>query len=69
MRRMERGDTTLLMPRGLIEGTETVVFVGACLLSPEETLGALFTVGAVLVVATAVDRAIWAWRRLGTSGV
>ncbi len=56
--------TTIAMPTGLVEGTETVVFVLACLALPE-FLRPLFVGFAVLVLLTALQRATWAWRALG----
>jgi phosphatidylglycerophosphate synthase len=56
--------TTIAMPVGLVEGTETVVFVLACLALPH-LLAPLFLGFAVLVVLTALERVVWAWRALG----
>lgn len=56
--------TTIAMPVGLVEGTETVLFVGACLAWPD-LLRPLFLAFAVLVLLTALQRATWAWRTLG----
>jgi hypothetical protein len=60
----EGARTTIAMPTGLVEGTETVVFVLACLALPE-FLRPLFVGFAVLVLLTALQRATWAWRALG----
>ena len=56
--------TTIAMPMGLVEGTETVIFVAACLAWPDG-LRPLFVGFAALVMLTAIQRAAWAWRALG----
>jgi phosphatidylserine synthase len=56
--------TTITMPTGLVEGAETVIFVAVCLAWPD-ALRPLFFGGAALVLATALLRAVWAWRTLG----
>ena len=56
--------TAVTMPTGLVEGTETVLFVAACLAWPD-ALRPLFVGGASVVMLTAIQRAAWAWRALG----
>ena len=56
--------TTIAMPMGLVEGTETVIFMAACLVWPDG-LRPLFVGFAALVMLTAIQRAAWAWRALG----
>lgn len=59
-----RGDlTTVVMPGGLIGGTETIVFYTLFLLIPR-FLVPLFTLMTILVLATIIQRLIWAARRL-----
>lgn len=59
-----RGEqTSLAMPAALIGGTETILFYSAFFLLPL-FLRALFVVMAALTFAGAVQRSIWAWRRL-----
>lgn len=55
--------TTITMPGGLIEGTETVVFYTLFLLFPRAVVP-LFGLMTVLVVATVVQRFLWARRVL-----
>ncbi len=55
--------TTITMPGGLIEGTETVLFYTLFLVFPGATV-LLFRLMAVLVSATIVQRLIWAIRHL-----
>ncbi|MBA3946884.1 MAG: CDP-alcohol phosphatidyltransferase family protein [Herpetosiphonaceae bacterium] len=55
--------TTITMPGGLIEGTETVVFYALFLLFPGATT-LLFSLMAVLVFTTIVQRLVWALRHL-----
>lgn len=60
----ERGEqTTVTMPGGLIEGTETILFYTLFLLFPGE-LVALFSLMALLVLVTAAQRLAWAVRHL-----
>jgi phosphatidylglycerophosphate synthase len=56
--------TTIRMPTGLVEGTETVIFVVACLAWPD-WLAQVFVGFGALVILTALQRAIWAWQTLG----
>lgn len=59
-----RGElTTITMPAGLIGGTETIVFYTLFLVLPELLLP-LFALMTVLVLATVVQRLVWAARRL-----
>jgi phosphatidylglycerophosphate synthase len=54
--------TSLAIPRGLMEGFETVVlYLAFFLWTPG--LGWLFAAGAVLVLASAAQRVVWALRR------
>lgn len=55
--------TVIFMPAGLVEGTETVIFVAVCLAWPAG-LHLLFSSFAALVMVTALQRAAWAWRAL-----
>lgn len=55
--------TTLIMPSGLVEGAETVIFMSICLLWPG-WLNWWFLGMAFLVAITAGQRAVWAWRNL-----
>jgi phosphatidylglycerophosphate synthase len=55
--------TTVTMPGGLIEGTETIIFYTLFLLLPVY-LPALFTIMGVLVIFTAGQRLVWASRHL-----
>ena len=56
--------TTIAMPMGIVEGTETVIFVAACL-AWTDGLRPLFVGFAALVMLTALQRTAWAWRALG----
>ncbi len=59
-----RGElTTITMPGGLIEGTETVLFYTLFLLFPGGSVY-LFTLMGLLVGATIVQRLVWAMERL-----
>lgn len=55
--------TALILPTGLIEGAETIVFYYLFLLMPQY-LSWLFGVFAVLVAATVAQRLLWAWRHV-----
>lgn len=55
--------TSLIMPSGLIEGAETVIFMAVCLLWPG-WLNWWFTGMALMVTITAGQHAVWAWRNL-----
>lgn len=55
--------TTVTMPGGLIEGTETIIFFSLFLLFPN-LLTILFVVMGVLVYISALQRLIWAVRHL-----
>lgn len=55
--------TTITMPGGLIEGTETVIFYTLFLLFPRAIVP-LFGLMAVLVLATVLQRFLWAQRVL-----
>lgn len=59
-----RGASTgVVMPTGLIEGTETILFFSLFLLFPEAQVP-LFGVMALLVALTALQRLVWATRHL-----
>lgn len=59
-----RGElTTITMPRGLVGGTETIVFYVLFLAFPRSLLS-LFTLVTALVLATVMQRLVWAVRRL-----
>ena len=58
--------TSLHMPAGLIEGTETMLLYVLFLLLPGQ-LPILFAVAALLVMVTAAQRLLWARRRLGSA--
>lgn len=61
----QRGDlTTIHMPKGLIEGAETILFYTLFFLFPQ-ALGVLFVVFGVLVIITTLGRLAWAVRHLG----
>lgn len=60
--------TSIIMPAGLIEGTETIAFYTAMLLFPA-WLPWLFGLMALLVGVTIFQRIIWALRHLDTSPV
>jgi len=51
--------TSLSMPSGLIEGSETIFFYGLFFLFPEYMVG-LFGLMAILVLLSAVQRLVWA---------
>ena len=55
--------TTITMPTGLIEGTETIVLFSLFILLPHY-LVPLFYLMAALVLITAIQRLIWAYRVL-----
>lgn len=55
--------TTITMPPGLIAGAETFAFYVLLLLFPTHLL-LLFTLMSIGVVATIVQRIVWAWRWL-----
>lgn len=55
--------TALIMPSGLIQGAETVIFMAVCILWPG-WLTWWFSGMASLVAITAIQRAVWAWRNL-----
>jgi phosphatidylglycerophosphate synthase len=62
---IEKGDalTSLAMPTGLIEGFETIVFYSLFLLFPA-WVSELFWVFSALVAISALQRMVWAWRKL-----
>jgi len=55
--------TSVTMPRGLIEGAETILFYCLFLLFPQQ-LELLFVFMAFLVTITAIQRVVWAVRQL-----
>lgn len=61
-----RETTSVGMPAGLIEGTETALLITAFLLAPQH-LAFLFGLTAVLVGVTAAQRTLWAARTLRSS--
>lgn len=59
-----RGDTTsITMPTGLVEGTETIIFFSAFMLLPER-LSTLFSIMAAMLAITILQRLAWASRNL-----
>lgn len=58
-RRKEEELTSLRMPAGIIEGSETILFYGLFFLFPEHMV-VLFGLMAILVLLTALQRLIWA---------
>lgn len=58
-----RGPTSVTIPPGLVEGTETIVFFAAFILLPER-LGALFWAMSALLLLTIAQRMAWAVRNL-----
>ena len=59
-----RGETTTItMPTGLVEGTETIVLFSLFLVLPQAAT-ALFVIMAALVALTVLQRAHWAWSHL-----
>lgn len=57
------GATRVVMPAGLVAGTETIVFYSAAILLPER-IGLIFWVMAGLVLVGVVQRMLWALRTL-----
>lgn len=55
--------TTVEMPTGLIEGTETVIFYSLFFLLPAQVTWLFWLMGALVLVSVA-QRMIWAWRTL-----
>lgn len=55
--------TSITMPGGLIEGSETIVFFNLFFLLPN-ALVALYGLMALLVLVTAIQRLVWATRQL-----
>lgn len=55
--------TSIVMPSGLVEGTETIVLFSLYILFPT-WLVVLFAVSALLVALTAAQRVVWAIRSL-----
>ncbi|MCX6048881.1 MAG: CDP-alcohol phosphatidyltransferase family protein [Chloroflexi bacterium] len=55
--------TSIVMPVGLIGGTETIVAYCLFLAFPAR-ITLLFTIFAALVLITVIQRLIWAWRKL-----
>ncbi len=58
------GITTVMMPGGLVEGVESMLFVALVLLVPSGILGPLFLAFSVLVAITIAQRVLWACRTL-----
>ena len=62
-----KGDrTAVIMPAGLVEGAETLLLVTLMLALPK-LLPLWFGITAALVAVTAAQRALWAWRELGSA--
>ena len=59
----ERGPTSIVMPEGLIGGTETLLFYAAFLLVPTH-MTTLMLAMAALTALGAAQRTLWVWRRL-----
>ena len=60
----ERGEaTTITMPRGIIEGTEAIIFFSLFFLLPNQII-ILFLILGFLVVATTFQHILWAARNL-----
>ncbi|HRL13862.1 MAG TPA: CDP-alcohol phosphatidyltransferase family protein [Aggregatilineales bacterium] len=60
----QRGElTTIHMPKGLIEGVETVIFYSLFFVLPQ-FLGTLFVILGVLVIFTTLQHVVWASRNL-----
>jgi len=60
----QRGElTTITMPRGIIEGTEAIIFFSLFFLLPNQ-LALLFITLGLLVIATTFQHIIWAVRNL-----
>jgi len=55
--------TTIVMPAGLIGGFETIIVYGVFLLFPTH-ITLLFSLFGVLVLFTAFQRVVWAWKNL-----
>jgi phosphatidylglycerophosphate synthase len=55
--------TSTVMPRGLIEGTETIAFFTLALAWPDGAVTVLAVMAAAVAV-TAIERSWWAWRTL-----
>ncbi|MEZ4605660.1 MAG: hypothetical protein R2865_02330 [Deinococcales bacterium] len=55
--------TSIIMPAGLIEGAETILFFSLFMLFPEH-LYQLFSLMATLVIITVIQRLWWVFRRL-----
>ncbi len=65
-RAQARYSTSIVMPGGLIEGTETGLFYTAMLLFPS-AFSTLSLTMAALVFATVVQRLVWSWHHLTPS--
>ncbi|HUR93374.1 MAG TPA: CDP-alcohol phosphatidyltransferase family protein [Gemmatimonadales bacterium] len=59
----EAGATRVAMPAGLVAGAETIVFYGALILLPDRLAVIAWTMS-ILVLASALQRVVWACRRL-----
>jgi phosphatidylglycerophosphate synthase len=60
----QRGElTTIVMPRGIIEGTEAIIFYSLFFLFPEHLLWLFLALG-LLVIATTVQHIIWSVNHL-----
>lgn len=55
--------TSVTMPAGLVGGTETIIFYTAFILFPGYLVW-LFSLMALLVIVTILQRLFWAWRHL-----
>ena len=63
MRRTRERTTSTILPRGLIEGTETIVFFTLALAAPS-IAWIVWTAMAVAVVCTVAERTRWIARQL-----
>jgi phosphatidylglycerophosphate synthase len=57
--------TTVIMPTGLIEGTETIIFYNILLLFPQHST-TLITIFTLLVFTTTLQRLVWAAKNIST---
>jgi phosphatidylglycerophosphate synthase len=67
-RSSQKSRTSIAMPTGIIEGTETIIFYFAFLLFPSALVG-LSIAMSVLVIATVAQRIIWAWHTISKTSV
>ncbi len=67
-RTSQKTHTSIVMPTGIIEGTETIIFYVAFMLLPSAFVG-LSLVMSILVIATIAQRIMWAWRNISRTSV